>query len=63
MPNVLSPRDLVSSPDKMNETVPHKLGTKEYFGKNEKDNIPTFKFGRHKIRKLVSNSCKRQMTS
>ena len=27
MPNVLSPRDLVSSPDKMNETVPLKLGT------------------------------------
>ena len=26
VPNVLSPRDLVSRPDKMDKTVPHTLG-------------------------------------
>ena len=29
VPNVLSPRDLVSRPDKMDETVPHKNSEKK----------------------------------
>ena len=30
VPNVLSPRDLVSRPDIMDETVPHKWGVRGY---------------------------------
>ena len=32
VPNVLSPRDLVSRPDNMDETVPHMLREKLSFG-------------------------------
>ena len=36
VPNVLSPRDLVSRPDIMDETVPHTSGTKKNIFRRKK---------------------------